>query len=200
MAGILEAPVRDLDEKGSGSDDVTVGEARARYFAANGFGADGGYTARWVKLANGPIPFGFPNFAARVRAVRCHDIHHLVTGYPTTWVGEAEISTWELASGCRDYWAAWILNLGGMMIGLFIAPRAVFAACVRGRQSHNVYGSRIDDDFLAQPLPALRRALHLDHPRRPAGAADVLVFAGLVLLSALYSFSGLALFGYWAFA
>ncbi len=178
-------------------DEVSVGEARARYFAENGFAADGGYSARWVRLAKGPIPIGFPNFAARVRAVQCHDVHHLVTGYATTWTGEAEISAWELASGCRDYWAAWMLNLGGMMIGLLIAPRAVFAACVRGRQTRNVYGSQIDDAFLAQPLRALRGTLLLDHPARPASAADVLVFTGLTLLAVLYNTAGVALVAYW---
>lgn len=179
------------------SADETVGAARRRYFLANGFGEDGGYGARWVTLAKKPIPIGFPNFAARVRAVRCHDVHHIATGYPTTWVGEAEISSWELASGCRDYWAAWLLNLGGLMIGLFLAPRAVFDACVRGRQTRNVYGMTIDERFLARPVESLRRELLLDRPPRPPATADFLVFAGLVVLAVLYNLSGLALLAYW---
>ena len=50
------------------SDTVTIGDARAQYFAENNFG-DGGYTASWVKVQAGPIPIYFPNTAARVRAV-----------------------------------------------------------------------------------------------------------------------------------
>lgn len=69
---------------------TTVAEARARYFAANGFD-ERGYAARWVRLQAGPIPIYFPNTRARVRSVRVHDVHHVVTGYATTWTGEAEI-------------------------------------------------------------------------------------------------------------
>jgi ubiquinone biosynthesis protein Coq4 len=39
--------------------------------------------------------------------VRLHDLHHLVTGYPTDWKGELEISAWEIAGSCRGYVAAW---------------------------------------------------------------------------------------------
>lgn len=63
---------------------LTIRDARAQYFAENGFG-DGGYTAKWVKLQAGPIPLFFPNTASRVRAVRFHDLHHVVTGYDTKY-------------------------------------------------------------------------------------------------------------------
>lgn len=184
----------DVDAVGDGG---SVREARRRYFLRNGFGEDGGYGARWVKLGKGPIPIGFPNFEARRRAVRCHDIHHLVTGYPTTWLGEAEIAAWELASGCRDYWAAWILNLGGLMIGLVIGPRAVFRACVRGRRSDNLYGREIDDALLARSVGEVRRELALDRQPGPAGPSDAAVFTGLSALALLYNFSGLALVAWW---
>jgi hypothetical protein len=106
-------------------DGLTVREARARYFAANGFG-EGGYDARWVKLQAGPLPLYFPNTAARVAAVRFHDLHHVVTGYDTTWTGEAEIGAWEVASGCARHYVAWLLNLQAMAIGLVMHPQAVF--------------------------------------------------------------------------
>ena len=40
------------------ADGLSVREARARYYASNGFG-DGGYGAKCVKLALGPVPFAF---------------------------------------------------------------------------------------------------------------------------------------------
>jgi hypothetical protein len=58
------------------SRDVTLREARARYFQANGIDDD---------------------------ALPPHDLHHVATGFDTTLVGEAEIGAWELASGCRHY-------------------------------------------------------------------------------------------------
>jgi hypothetical protein len=73
------------------SDATPVRQARAEYFRANGFGDDGGYDARWVKVKLGAVPLWFPNTDARRRAVRLHDLHHLATGYETSLVGEAEI-------------------------------------------------------------------------------------------------------------
>ena len=163
-------------------DALTVGEARARYFAANGFG-DGGYDARWVKLQAGPIPLRFPNTAARVAAVRLHDIHHVVTGYETTWTGEAEIGAWEIGSGCARHWAAWVLNLQALAIGLFIAAEAVFRAYVRGRRSANLYAGQFDEALLAPSVGALRRQLGLDGPVRATTAADRVGFAAWALAS-----------------
>ena len=60
------------------SDALTIGNARAQYFAENNFG-DGGYSASWVKVQAGSIPIYFPNTAARIRAVRFHDLHHVAT-------------------------------------------------------------------------------------------------------------------------
>ena len=93
-------------------------DARTRYFQDNAFGDDGGYAAKWVKLQLGPVPFAIPNSAARVRALKFHDLHHVVTGYATNVVGEAEIGAWEIGSGCAGFVAAWILNLYAMVLGL----------------------------------------------------------------------------------
>jgi len=90
-------------------DAMSMGAARQRYFDANGF--DGAYAERWVKLKAGPIAFYFPNAEGRRRAVKFHDLHHIATGYQTDWTGEAEISAWEIASGCGRFGWAWFLNL-----------------------------------------------------------------------------------------
>src|SRR5262249_39395650 len=111
-------------------DAMTMLDARQRYFDANGF--DGSYSERWVKLQAGPLALYFPNAEGRRRAVRFHDLHHIATGYQTTWTGEGEIAAWEIASGCGRFVWAWMLNLGGLAIGLLIAPRAIFRAFVRG--------------------------------------------------------------------
>src|SRR5689334_975997 len=75
-------------------DALTMRAARRLYFDANGFG-EGGYDAKWVTVKMGPIPFAFPNSPERVRSVRLHDLHHVVTDYATDWTGEAEIGAWE---------------------------------------------------------------------------------------------------------
>lgn len=142
---------------------MSVLAARTRYFADNAFGSDGGYGSKWVTLAKlGPIPLGFPNTAARVRAVRLHDLHHLVTGYDTNFTGEAEIAAWELASGCERFPAAWLLNHLALPIGLWRASERMRKAYARGCKSKNLYDREYDDALLDERLGALRERLGVD--------------------------------------
>jgi len=161
-------------------DSLTLRDARRQYFDANGFG-DGGYDAKWVHVKIGPVPFAFPNTPQRVRSVRLHDLHHVVTDYDTDMTGEAEIGAWEIASSCRDHWAAWLLNLYALGMGLFISPPRMWRAFVRGRHSRNLYDGEFDETMLDGTVRELRGKLRLreDLPPR-AAAADV---AGFVLWS-----------------
>jgi hypothetical protein len=152
-------------------------DARAQYFRDNGFGDDGGYSAKLVHVKVGPIPFSFPNTPQRIRAVRYHDLHHVLTGYRTDFVGEAQISAWEIASGCRDMVAAWILNLGAMAVGMLFDPRAVFRAFVRGRHTQNLYGETFDEALLDRTVGATREQLAIHDAADPAGTAgDAVAF------------------------
>jgi hypothetical protein len=164
-------------------DDVTLREARRRYFADNGFGEDGGYDDRWVDFKLGPLPFPFPNTPARVRAVRYHDLHHVLTGYATDIVGEFEIAAWEIAAGCKSMAAAWVLNLGGLAGGLFRCPKRTFAAFVRGRRQKTLYGE--DYETLLGATVAEARAKYAPHD------GDAGVRANDVVLFALAAVAGL---------
>ena len=137
----------------------TLREARAQYFTRAGFD-EGSYSDRWVRLRVLGLPLlAFPNTAGRVRAVKLHDLHHVLTGYDTSWAGEGEIGAWELASGCRNYWAAWYLNASAALIGLLVAPRRVLRAFARGRRERNLYGLEYSDALLGETLGALRARL-----------------------------------------
>jgi hypothetical protein len=139
---------------------MTVRDARARYFADNEFGADGGYSDAWVILAKlGPLKLGIPNTAGRIRAVQRHDLHHLATGYDTDMLGESEISAWELGGGCKDFYAAWVLNLSALGLGVLRSPAKMRRAFVRGSRSQNLYAQAIDDSLLDEQLGALRARL-----------------------------------------
>lgn len=118
---------------------TTMREAVRRYFDENGFGADGGYGATWVDFKLGPVPFPLPNTEGRKRAVKFHDLNHVLTGYRTDTLGEFEISAWEAGAGCRDFWAAWALNLGGLAAGCVTMPRRTWRAFVAGRRSRAAY-------------------------------------------------------------
>ena len=164
----------------------TVRAARALYFERNGFG-DGGYDLAWVPVKVGPAELVIRNSASRVRSVRLHDLHHIATGYPTTLEGEALIAAWELASGCRDHWAAWFLNANAFCFGLVLAPRSLWRAFVRGRHSKNLYVGEFHEDLLDGSVGELRGRLGVDVPHE-ATAADRIVFAlwvgfGLYLLA-----------------
>jgi hypothetical protein len=165
-------------------DTLSMGQARERYFAANGF--DGSYGERWVTLKAGPFTIAFPNAAGRVRAVKLHDLHHVVTGYATTWTGEAEIGAWELASGCAGFLWAWYLNLSALAVGLAIAPREVFRAFVRGRHTDNLYWAdgELRQTTLQRSVGEVRRALRLDGSIPAAGVRDMAVFAAFAAVSA----------------
>ena len=176
----------------SDDDALSMKAARARYFEANGFEGDGGYSAKWVTGKFGPVPFAFPNIEARVTAVRFHALHHIVTGYQTDGVGEGEISAWEIASGCAGFWAAWLLNLLGMLLGFMLAPGAVFRAFVRGRRSQNLYRRELGAELLAMPVGELRRQLLLGEGES-ATTGDYLAFALWLAISAGAALGPLAL-------
>lgn len=140
--------------------DLKVRDARQAYFDANGF-VNGGYDDRWVKLTAGPLRIYFPNIPARVRSVKLHDLHHVATGYDTTWTGEAEIGAWEIAAGCGRHWVAWLLNLNAIAIGLVIAPRATVRAFARGRRSRTLYRGAFEERMLEMTVGELREELGL---------------------------------------
>jgi hypothetical protein len=154
---------------------MTMREARARYFEDNHFGDDGGYSSPWVDFKLGPIPMPFPNTQGRVRAVRYHDLHHIVTEYATDTLGEFEISAWELGAGCKGYLAAWQLNLGGLAAGVMSIPRRTFRAFVRGRRARSLY-DRDYDALLDRTVGDVTAEIAPPVPTE-ASASDVALFA-----------------------
>lgn len=157
----------------------TLLDARNRYFAVNGFGPTGGYEDKWVDFKLGPIPMPFPNTSSRIRAVRFHDLHHVLTGYDTDIYGEFEISAWEIGGGCADHIAAWQLNLGGLFAGALVIPRRTWRAFVRGRHTRNLYRGTYDDSLLGRHIDETKRDLDLDRDHA-ATAADAALFAASV--------------------
>ena len=168
---------------------LTLGEARSRMFAIGGLGDDGGYNDAWVKVKLWRIPIAFPNTDGRRQAVRFHDLHHVLTEYPTTWRGEFEIAAWEIAGGIRRYWVAWLLDLLGFACGLVVFPRAVYRAFVRGRHSTNLYGDEWDESLLGRQVGEMRRRLKLDVEAAPPTRDDRAAFAVWAAASAAAYFA-----------
>ena len=137
---------------------LTLREARQEYFDRSGFNEQS-YTSKWARFQLGPIPLLIPNFSTRRRAVRLHDLHHVLTGYETTWLGEAEVSAWEAGSGGAPYLTVWMLMTFAMVIGVFIDKDAVCRAYRRGCGSRNLFFKDFDDRMLDISLREMRRTL-----------------------------------------
>jgi hypothetical protein len=162
-------------------DTWVVRDARTEFFRLAGLPSDGGYSARFIHFRIGVVSFVLPNSAARKKAVPLHDLHHLATGYDTSWTGEAEIAAWELASGCRSYPAAWLLNLLAFPMGLMIAPVRTWRAFRRGRSSANLYAGEWDEKWLDASLGQLRARLLPDGDGRALASGDVLLFIAFAM-------------------
>jgi hypothetical protein len=165
--------------------DMTLRDARERYFNLN-FGGDGGYDDRWIKVKVWRIPIWLPNTAGRVKAVKLHDLHHVLTEYPTTWRGEAEISAWEVgAGGLQCYYAGWILDLMNIAQGLVVNPRGVYRAFMRGRRNSNLFATEFSDELLCREVGEYRERLKLNE--LPAGPTfrDTAAFVFWICASSL---------------
>lgn len=160
----------------------TMADARSRYYEVNKFGADGGDSLEWVPIHFLGLTFYIPNTEGRRRAVRVHDLHHIVTGYETNMRGETEIAAWELASGCRRWPAAFVLNLGALGLGAVLSPRRIARAWARGRKTRNLYSERGGiDHLLPRTVDETRKALGLDGPAPEVRARDALAVAAVAL-------------------
>ncbi len=176
---------------------LKVKDALPLYFSRYHF-IDGGYNSKWFKIKLGPVYIPLPNIKMRVDAVKIHDIHHLVTEYEANMKGEVEIGAWEIASGCFNYPAAWILNLGSFSYGMIFHPRYLLLAFLRGRKckTNLYYDTAYDETLLDKTIGELRKKIESESPKNNS-SFDYLVFllyclliltVSLIFFLALYKF------------
>jgi hypothetical protein len=138
--------------------DLRVSDARDRYLADNGFDV-AGYRAPTFQVTVFWRTWTLPNRPARQRAVPRHDLHHVVTGYGTDLVGEAETSAWELRGGINSLFL-WCFKLGAITIGLVLAPGRVVRSFRRARGQRTLYADPAAyEDLIAMSLGELRARL-----------------------------------------
>jgi hypothetical protein len=118
-------------------DTLTLREARDCFLSDNGFRIDD-YSAPTYTVKLFGIPFKFPNTKAHQWATPLHDLHHVLTGYQTNWIGEAEVAIWELRAGCKTLVVYW-LDLSGVAIGLLLSPIRMWRAFRAARGSRTLY-------------------------------------------------------------
>jgi hypothetical protein len=116
---------------------MSMRQALDLFFERNGLDA-AGYSAPTFTIKLLGIPFTFPSTANRKRALPLHDFHHILTGYGTNWIGEAEIGAWELRAGCTTLVTYW-LNGSGVLLGLLISPSRIWRAFRAARGQRTLY-------------------------------------------------------------
>jgi hypothetical protein len=116
----------------------TIYEDLQHYWQTNNLPPDGGVSETFNEARIGSFSFRYPNFDGR--ALLLHDINHLLTGYPTNWIGECQVSAWELASGGRKgYPRTWIYPISLVMLGLLICPVKTYKAFLAGKGKTNPF-------------------------------------------------------------
>jgi hypothetical protein len=118
-------------------DALTMREARDHFLASNGFRVED-YSAPTYTVKFWRFPVRFPNTKNHQWATPLHDLHHILTGYRTDWIGEAEIAAWELRAGCKTFVVYW-LDAAGVAIGLFISPASVWRSFLRAKGQRTLY-------------------------------------------------------------
>ena len=109
--------------------------------------------------------------------MKLHDLHHVLTEYPTNWAGEAEISAWEIGSGgLHWYFAGWWLDLMNVAQGLVVNPRGIYRGFMRGRATGNLFDRSFSEDMLMQLVGEYRHKLQLEKPERRPSGKDKLAF------------------------
>lgn len=132
----------------------TVRAGRDRYLAANSLSLES-YTERGFPVYVGRWPIRLPNPGL----LPLHDLHHVVTGFGTGLVGEAEISAYELRAGCRSL-MVFILCVGAIFFGMFLAPARIYRAWKGSRGARTLYHTAIPyDELLDMSVVELRRQL-----------------------------------------
>jgi hypothetical protein len=164
----------------------TLGEAHARAFPQGPSPAE---YDRWIlRLFFYGVPVWVPNPPAHGAALRLHDLHHVLTGYDTGWIGEAELGAFEVGSGCGLHVGALPFDVAALGMGLAIAPLRTFRAYVRGRRAKNLFARAFDASLLERPIEEVRRDLALDEEVAPR-AIDAILFA-------LWSAAGIAFYAF----
>jgi hypothetical protein len=171
---------------------LKIRDALNIYFSRYHF-TDGGYSLKWFKIKLGMFYIPLPNIPSRIRAVKFHDIHHVITGYEANYQGEAEIGGWEIASGCGKYYVAWILNFGSFLIGMILYPRYLLQAFLRGRRckSNLYYETIYNENLLDKTVEELKKEIEIDLSENNS-TFDYLLF----LICCIISITPYLIFGY----
>ena len=131
--------------------------ARDRYLVAAGF-TTASYSDRNFPIKLGFITLNFPNPGL----LPFHDLHHVATGYDNSFLGESEISVFELRTGSGTP-LIFFLCVGSILMGLCMSPGRMWRAWKNARGAHSLYGTNVPyESLLAMNVGKLRQLMALE--------------------------------------
>ncbi len=138
------------------------------YLRENGFSL-AMYSEPTFVVPVGPLSVRLPNPPERQRVVGAHDLHHVLCGYGTDWIGEIEVSVWEVRAGLGRSWVAWTISLPLALLGLLVSPRRAHRVWRAAKGARSLLGRDADREVLLDlPVGEARRR----HGVPTHGAAD----------------------------
>lgn len=159
---------------------MNVEQALNNFYDQHGYGEQGGINKKWDNIKFGPLALPLPNLESRRKNIYLHDIHHLVTNYDTTWLGESSVSSWEIAAGgWNNLLFPWFLSLWAMAVGVMLYPGRSYQAFRAGLLMNNALTGQLSkEEMLSLNLDNLRNRLQRSEPRKKS----YFWWAGLSLL------------------
>jgi hypothetical protein len=134
-----------------------VRDARDRYLTAAGFTTDS-YSDPKFPIKLGFVTLNFPNPGL----LPFHDLHHVATGYDSSFLGESEISVFELRTGSGTP-LIFFLCVGSILMGLGMSPRRMWLAWKNARGARSLYGTNVPyESLLAMNVGKLRQLMGLE--------------------------------------
>jgi hypothetical protein len=165
------------------SPELSARSARDAYLAENGFSVET-YDAQGSTVTVLGFDFYRPLTPRARWAIRLHDLHHVLTGYGTDLVGEAEVSAWEVRRGTRGL-GLYVRGIvfGAFLLGFFVAPRRTFAAWRGAGRGPSLFTAGLEFESLLSldvhtlreqlgvPVEGVARIPRQRHPHAPPLAA-----------------------------
>jgi len=127
------------------------------------------YSEGWYPIAIGPLSVSVPSPLRAREVTALHDLHHVLTGYGADFVGEFEISAWEVGAGLGAWWPLWLITFPSFLLGWLVCPLRTRRAFVRGRKCRSLFAVNTPyEELLMMRVEQLRERLGI--PR--SGVAD----------------------------
>jgi hypothetical protein len=122
---------------------MNIEQSLSKFYEESGFEVETGNRPAFVAVFVGCLLIPLPNVETRRKYIKYHDLHHVITGFGATQVGEGEVSAWELGTGSFLQPILMFMNLIAISTALAVDPTRVFKAYLLGCKSRNLYCPKV---------------------------------------------------------